>query len=302
MSARTDTSCSGLSTSPCGIAPRSCGFACLPWLLIAAAAAFALPSLARLADAEWSQEQGAVGPIILASGAWLLWREAHAPPPITPTPACGWRVAALLAPVLGGYLLARVTGTLGAEWLAAYATLVVLLYAYVGGLALARLWFPLVYLLFLVPPPYSVLGPLVQSRKLWLSTVSVDLLSRAGLDVASSGTAIYVDQYELLIANACAGMNSLISLLAILLFYAYVVHRSDWRYAALLVVLTLPVATLANLARIMLLILVTHGFGIAVAEGILHMAAGLFMFVVALVLLLAADAVLRPAWRRLRWT
>src|SRR3546814_3578785 len=56
-------------------------------------------------------------------------------------------------------------------------------------------------------------------------------------DVCSSdlsGVDIYIDQYELRMADACAGLNSLFSLVAIGMFYIYLRHRADWRYALVL--------------------------------------------------------------------
>lgn len=266
------------------------------WFVLGAVALFALPSLIWLMAGEWSLEQGAAGPIILASGGWLLVREARTirnmPGRIT------WAMAGLVPAVLG-YVFAYVVGMLWLAWLSTYVALMVVLYTYIGGQALIRLWFPLTYLLFLVPPPYTLIAPVTQSRKLWLSVTSVDLLSALGFEAAYNGTTLYIDQYELLIADACAGMNSLISLLAVGLFYVYVLYRADWRYAILLAILTLPIAMIANLARILLLLLATHYLGIARVEGVLHETAGLFMFLVALGCLIGMDTVLGPLRRRL---
>ncbi|RYF21697.1 MAG: exosortase/archaeosortase family protein [Oxalobacteraceae bacterium] len=266
------------------------------WFVLGAVALFALPSLIWLMAGEWSLEQGAAGPIILASGGWLLVREARTictmPGHIT------WAMAGMLPAALG-YVFAYVVGMLWLSWLSTYIALIIVLYSYIGGRALMRLWFPLTYLLFLVPPPYMLIAPITQSRKLWLSVTSVDLLSALGFEAAYNGTTLYIDQYELLIADACAGMNSLISLLAIGLFYVYVLYRADWRYAILLAMLTLPVAMIANLARILLLLLATHYLGITRVEGVLHETAGLFMFLVALGCLIGLDTALGPLRRRL---
>ncbi|MDD1453124.1 exosortase [Sphingomonas sp. H160509] len=254
------------------------------------------PSLIWLMAGEWSLEQGAAGPIIPASGGWLLVREARTictmPGHIT------WAMAGMLPAALG-YVFAYVAGMLWLSWLSTYIALIIVLYSYIGGRALMRLWFPLTYLLFLVPPPYMLIASITQSRKLWLSVTSVDLLSALGFEAAYNGTTLYIDQYELLIADACAGMNSLISLLAIGLFYVYVLYRADWRYAILLAMLTLPVAMIANLARILLLLLATHYLGITRVEGVLHETAGLFMFLVALGCLIGLDTALGPLRRRL---
>ncbi|HEU0066659.1 MAG TPA: exosortase [Sphingomonas sp.] len=269
------------------------------WFALVAIVLFAGPALASLAQQEWSSEQGAAGPIILASGLWLLWREAKETGfGRAAADAPRWAGAAvLLAPLLLSYVAARIVGMVWLEWLSAYCTIVVIAAFHFGWRTLARLWFPLVYLLFLVPPPHGLIGPLTDARKLWLSVTSVDILSYLGFDVAYNGTTLYVDQYELRIADACAGMNSLISLLAIGLFYIYVLHRSDWRYAGLLALLALPIAMIANLARILLVLVATHYLGVETADGIVHDVAGIFMFLVALACLMGADVALAPLRR-----
>src|SRR3546814_6571203 len=73
-------------------------------------------------------------------------------------------------------------------------------------------------------------------------------------------------------------MNSLIGLLSISLFYIYVLRGAGWRYSLLLASLIVPIAVLANMVRITLLVLLTYYFGDAVAQGFLHSTAGFLLF------------------------
>jgi len=98
----------------------------------------------------------------------------------------------------------------------------------------------------------------------------------------------------LLVAAACSGLNSLISLTALSLLYIYMRHQANVRYAALLAVLAVPVALAANLVRVLMLILLTFHLGEAAGQGFLHEFAGLTMFVAALVIMIALDFVLAP--------
>jgi exosortase len=110
---------------------------------------------------------------------------------------------------------------------------------------------------------------------------------------------IQIAQYELLVAAACAGMNSIISLTAIGLFYVYVLHNANYRYAALLLLAILPAAVFANFVRVLILILVTYYFGDAAAQGFIHNFAGVTMFAVSLAAILAVDKLASPLRRRL---
>jgi exosortase/archaeosortase family protein len=78
-------------------------------------------------------------------------------------------------------------------------------------------------------------------------------------------------------------------LIAISLLYIYLARRSSWRYAAVLAALTVPVAIVANIIRIILLILLTLWAGDAVAQGFMHFAAGIVVFVIALGLIFLID-------------
>lgn len=258
--------------------------------------ALVTPALAALAHEIWSDEQGGHGPFILLSGLWLLWREAKG---VRPAPVALSHVALLLLPALLTYLFGRIAGPTWLTWLSAYAVLLTVAYAYLGKPGMRQIWFPLVYLLFLVPPPYFLVGSLTKIIKLWLGNVTIDLLSLFDLDVAVSGTMLYIDQYEILLADACSGLNSIFSLMAIGLFYVYVMHRNEWRYALILTAVIIPIAIFSNMIRVIALLLVTKYYGDAAAQGAIHEAAGLIMFFAALCAMIMVDGILGPVRRRL---
>ena len=151
------------------------------------------------------------------------------------------------------------------------------------------LWFPLFYIAFIFPPPDTLVSLVTQPLKIAISNWAVDLLYLFGLPVGQSGVTIQIGQYQLLVAEACAGLNSLISLTAICLFYVHIRHNLSWRYALLVMVAIFPVAVFANFVRVCLLILVTYYFGEAAAQGFVHNFAGLIMFAVALVTIFGID-------------
>lgn len=271
------------------------------WFVALAAAVFAVPGLIALGQGAWSTEQGAHGPIILFTGLWLLWREAQG---LHAAPASPGRTALALGGLLAVglvYLFASIISKLWMQWAAAYLCLLLVLFAYIGTSGAKRLWFPLFYLLFLVPPPDGIIVPLTRALKLTIAEWAVNIMALFGYAVAYNGAQIYIDGYELVVAAACSGLNSLTSLLAIGLFYIFLRHRADWRYALLLAVLVTPIAILANLVRVLILLLITHYFGDAAAQGMLHEAAGMTTFFIALFALMGLDLALTPLRRRLGW-
>lgn len=266
-------------------------------LLAFAALVFAVPTMLSVAQQSWSTEQGAHGPIVLATGLWLISREWAAARAVA-RPGSPAIVTALLAALIPLYVFSRITGIIEIEGAAMYATLVTVAYLLIGRAALVRLWFPLLYLLFTFPPPDTVFALLTQPLKIAISQAAVDILFALGYPVAGSGVSIQIGQYEMLVAAACAGLNSLISLTALGLFYTYIRHSSNLGYMALLVLFIIPVAILANLARVMLLLLITYYLGEAAGQGFLHELAGMTMFAVALLGIFLVDGIAAPLERR----
>lgn len=268
------------------------------WLLWLGLAAITIPTMIAVARQSWSTEQGAHGPIVLATGIWLVHQLRHE---ITPLLKRGnlLLALALLLPCLLLYVVARITTTLELEGLGLYLSLVVVLYTYCGIAVMRLLWFPTFYFIFLFPPPDSLVATLTQPLKINISRAAVALLDACGMTIARKGVIIQVDQYDILVAAACAGLNSIISLSAIGLFYIYVRHNANWRYALLLMVAILPVAVLANFVRVLLLILITDFMGDAWAQGFLHGFAGMVMFAVALLSIFGIDRLAEPLRQRL---
>ncbi|QUT05649.1 exosortase [Sphingobium phenoxybenzoativorans] len=267
------------------------------WFLIAAVCLFTLPAIYSMAYGTWLRDQSIQTPFILASAFWLIARDAKG---LTRSNPRVTTFLMILTPSLVAYVFSMVTGLIWLTWLATYTALIAVVYGYVGASPLQRLWFPLSYLIFVIPPPDVVTSPLTQSLKLWIASATLTSLSLSGFEVAGSGTMLYIDQYEVQLADACAGLNSLFSLLAIGSFYIYAAHRADWRYCALLALLIIPIAIGANMVRVAILLLLTHYFGDGVAQGPAHEIAGLTMFVAAFIAMIGVDALLTPFRRALR--
>jgi exosortase len=260
-------------------------------VLVAGVAALVVPTLVALAQGYWDTENGAHGPIILVSGAWLLWRErAHIR--FQPGGISSAWLAALLPPLLLLYAYARSFSVLTAETASLYLLLVLLALYYWGPAVMRRLWFAVFYLGFLIKPPSGIVAELTQPLKIWISETAVALLYWLGYPVANSGVHIQMAQYELLVQQACAGLGSIFSLLAIGLLYVHLSKRAfSWR-SVLLILGIIPIAMIANLLRVLILLLLTYHFGDAVAQSFLHDAAGLTTFALALAGMLALDHLL----------
>lgn len=273
------------SSLPIGDWPRSVFFALIGLIALAA------PTFITLAQQHWTTEEGVHGPIILATGLWLIWRErgwigAEA------RPLSGWLWAVPMLALGLVWVFARVFGVQSVETASLYLILVLAATVYLGPAVIRKLWFPIVYMAFLIVPPGSLLVDLTQPLKIWLSSTAADLLYFFGYPVAHTGAIIQVGQYQLLVADACAGLMSLFSLTAIGMFYVHLSWNSNIKRAVILMLAIVPIAVLANLVRVIALILLTYHAGSSVAQGIMHDTAGMITFAFALIGMFAADRIL----------
>lgn len=267
-------------------------------VLVLGAAALAGPTMVSVAQESWSTEQGAHGPIVLLTGVWLLFRAWKHAGPVAPPPV--WRPVLLMVPALAVFVVARISQIVEIEGYVMYGVLLIALYALVGGLMMKRLAFPLFYMAFVFPPPDTVVYALTLPMKIVITKSAVGLLSLFGYPVGYSGVWIQIGQYQLLVAAACAGLNSIISLSVLSTFYIYIRHAGDLSRALVLALFIVPVAMAANFLRVLILILLTYHAGEAAAQGFLHNFAGMTMFVAALMIMFAIDTAVGPLIDRVK--
>ena len=269
--------------------------AAVEWLPIAAGlAALYLPTAYDLASGIWQQAEFAHGPIVFGIVVWLIWekrgvlRGASSPgQPAAPAPGF-----ALLALGLALYVLGRSQDLTLFEVGSLAPVLAGVILAMRGWPAMRALWFPVLFVLFMAPLPGflvdAVSGPLKQG----VSIVAEELFIAAGYRVARSGVILAVGQYQLLVADACSGLNSMFSLSALGLLYLYLMRRASWLHNGIILISIFPIAFAANIVRVLVLVFVTFHFGDAAGQGFLHSGAGILLLIVALTLIFLLDAAL----------
>lgn len=259
-----------------------------PWILLAVA--LAAPTLYRLGVQVWSRDIGAHGPIVLATGLWLVWRKL---PSMSEEARPGHIALTALGIIVSipMYVFGRAYDIISLEAAGLYGFAMSLMHDRFGVRTLAKNWFPLLYLALLLPLPGWMIDQFTAPLKLLVSVLSFGVVEPMGIPIVREGVTMTAGPYQLLVEDACSGLNSLIGLIAITLFYIYLLRNAGWRYSLFLLCLIIPVAVTANVLRIVTLILLTYHFGDAVGQGFLHVTAGLFLFAVALVLMFAIDNV-----------
>jgi len=258
-----------------------------------------VPTYLDLAHGLWRNEAQAHGPIILVVAAWLAWRQRAA---LAAASAEGDTLAgsAVLALGLALYIIGRSQHILPFEVGSHIPVLAGTVLLLLGWRALARLWFALLFLIFLVPLPGFVVEAITGPLKIVVSQIVESILYALGYPIARTGVVLGIGQYQLLVTDACSGLNSLYSLAAVGFLYLHLAASGNIARAACLAASILPIALAANVVRVLLLILITFHLGDEAGQSFLHGFAGLVLFATALALLLGSDALLRKL-PPLRW-
>lgn len=254
-------------------------------------AAMYLPTYWDLAHTIWDTDEQGHGPIILAVSLWLMHgrRDAFAALRAEPQPLLG---GVLLALSLMLYVLGRSQGIIMFEVSSQIGVISALLLLFKGLAALRLALFPLFFMIFMVPLPGALVAAVTTPLKSAVSAVATWALYALGYPIARTGVMLTVGQYQLLVADACAGLNSMFTLEALGLLYMNLVGYTSLARNVTLAILIIPISFFANVIRVMILVLVTYHFGDEAGQGFVHGAAGIVLFVVALVLMLIVDGLL----------
>jgi exosortase len=253
-------------------------------LLLGGAVAFLYSRVfADLAAQWWADENYSHGFVVPLISAYLVWerRDALVRCPLRgSTWGYGLVVLALALLILGqaatfGYAV-RISVILVLAGLTLYLA---------GGRALRILTFPFGYLLFMIPLPAPVLTKIAFPLQLLAARVATSALDLFNIPVLREGNIIDLSVGRLDVTEACSGIRSLISLIALAVIFAYFTQQT-WRGRILLVLSAIPIAVAANAARVALTGVLAQTFGIGAAMGFYHLFSGWLVFVVAFALLI----------------
>lgn len=264
------------------------------WLLAGALALAFAPALLALADV-WSaldyQSHGYLVPLVALWAAWSggseragLSRRRDA------------RGAALLAVALTVYGLGLAAGSAPLQGLALVGAVAGGVLWMRGAAWLRALAFPVAFLLFMVPIPPDWIRPLIVKLQLFVSEASVTILQPLGVGVARQGNVLRLAGGEsLFVAEACSGVTSVVTLTPLAVLLAWLLRTPPAR-ALVLVAAVVPIAMAANLLRVTGTVLAAGRFGVdVVTEASLHELAGLGVYVLGCLVLVALAGALAPA-------
>ena len=270
------------------------------FLLVVVLATLYAPVLTRLFSQWWNDPDYSHGFIVPLLSAYLIWRRRDALAKVPRHPSFLWGMFLVL-----GSLGVLFLGSLGAElFLSRTSLLGVLcgLVVYFGGWSLLRaLAFPLAFLLFAIPLPALIYNEIVFPLQFIASSFATRTLEILNIfPIMREGNVLIMPGMRLEVVEACSGIRSLMSLLALAAGYGYLAERSTavrW----FLFFAMVPLAIISNGTRVMITALMTHYIGPQAAEGFMHEFSGWVIFVVATVLFLALHSLTVWVRKKLGW-
>jgi len=198
----------------------------------------------------------------------------------------------LIALALVGHILSIRAGVFMTQGYSLVILLFGLSLFFYGGRATRAVWFPLAYLVFMLPMPPYLMNVIAFRLKVFAARAGSGTAVRLGIPLARSGMTIHIPAGSLRIADPCSGLRSLIALVALGALFAYMTRGSLWKRLALFAS-AVPLAVLANVVRISVLCVVANVWGIDAALGFFHDFSGLLLFMIAFVGLVVVRKLLR---------
>ncbi|MCF6254185.1 MAG: exosortase B [Thiomicrorhabdus sp.] len=257
-----------------------------------------IPTYMDLASTIWATDEQGHGPIILMISLFLFWQKRDVFISGEYQQSQTVLGGVLLAFSLLVYVVGRSQGILIFEVGSQVLILSSIILLTLGTSALKKLWFPLFFLIFMLPLPGALVDALTLPMKIAVSNVAEMILYNLDYPIARSGVILQIGYYKLLVADACAGLHTVFTLEAMGLLYLHLIKRDSFARNVSLAILILPISFFANTVRVMILVLVTYHYGDEVGQGFIHDFAGLVLFGVALVLIIFVDTTIHWFERR----
>jgi len=265
------------------------------WLILVLLIALTYRNVIPEMVADWSHDpnysHGFLVPFISGYFVWQSWPELKSLP-VRPA------MAGLFVSIVGVVLL--VLGFAGTEYYSMRVSLVVVLAGTIlfwyGWQVFRLLALPLVFLLFMVPLPYIVYDAMAFPLKLLVAKFSVISLKAMGIVVLREGNIIRFPQTVLEVADACSGLRSLMSLLALSVAYAFMTQKAVIK-RTIIILAAVPIAIATNMFRVIVTGVLAQHYGASAAQGFFHEFAGLAVFALAMLLLFMLGMLLRR-WGR----
>lgn len=264
--------------------PGSRGMFYLAWALVLGLLIWIYtPHIVSMVASWWDDPNYSHGFLVPIVAAGLIWRQRKQLSDLAAGPEY-WGLA-----VIGLSLAVLVVGQMAHEFYLRRLSLIPVMWGLVllawGWPVARRLWFAFVYLVLMVPLPYMLYDAVAFPLRLIAAQIAAWVIRLMGVPVYLEGNVLHLPNVVLNVVDACSGIRSLISLLAVGVILAYLILPNRW-IKFVVVLLVVPVAVMSNAIRVAVAGLAAEWIGPETLEGVMHDAVGWVVFMIGFLILL----------------
>lgn len=184
---------------------------------------------------------------------------------------------------IGQYAL----GTIGAEHFLQSTSMIVIILGtvlFLWGWGIMRIVLvPTLYLIFMIPLPAIIWNKFAFTLKLFATEIAVIFIQALGIIVLKEGNILTLPSTTFEVVDACSGLRSLISMLALSALIGFISTYPLWKKWVLFLS-AIPIAIVSNIVRLVTTAVFAQEFGMDTTQGLAHTISGLFVFSLGIIL------------------